>query len=261
MRGAIPESQSERRGQIAAALALLLGLALLRVAEPLPQIAGGLLALAGGLPLLTLAFRTLRRWQEERAADLAAARRRERKAQRREREALRRDAQKKESGIATGAEQKRRIAEAARQGAARAEAETEARQREEREQQIETEARRWTMQTEAERRAALTALLRQRGLEALPGAADDGELRFAGANRVALYLPAERRAEPADLERLQSLRVTRKAAKGYLISIGGFAPDTVRALRDAPSLTLADSYFLADWTLRETSATSTPSST
>ena len=70
--------------EILAAMALLFGLVLLRAPEPLLQVLGGLLALAGGIPLAALAARILRQWKDDRAADFADAQRKIRKAQRRE---------------------------------------------------------------------------------------------------------------------------------------------------------------------------------
>ena len=251
MRRAISKSQAGRQGEIAAVSALLFGLALLHATEPLLQVGGGLLALAGGIPLAALGYRTLRRWQSDRAADFAAAQRQARKAQRREREALKKEFREKETAAVTTAERKRQFAESERQKAAQAKADAETRARTEREQQIEAEVRRWQTLPEPERRAALTQLLRERGLEPLlNAAADERELRFAGAGRVALYLSANRRAAPADLERLQILRVKHKAPKGYLISVVGFAPEAVRALPDFPALAFADPYLLADWSLQ-----------
>ena len=235
------------RAEIAAAIALLFGLVLLHAAEPLLQVLGGLLALAGGIPLAALAVRILRQWKDDRAADFADAQRKVRKAQRRQRESAKKERALAERGIADEAERKRLSAEAAAQRAAQEAEAAAAQKRMEREQQIEAEAKRWQLFTEPEYRAALTSLLRQRGMEPLLTLANETELRFVGANRAAVFLPATRTAEPPDLERLQALRLKHKAAKAYLIAPGGFSEKALRSLPEFPALTFADAYLLANW--------------
>ena len=252
MRRITRKKQAGWQREIAAAMALLFGLVLLHAAEPLLQVLGGLLAMAGGIPLIALAVRTLRQWKEDRATDFADAQRKVRKAQRREREAVKKERALTERGISDEAERKRLSAEAAMQRAAQEAEAAETRKRWEREQQIEAEARRWQMLPNAEHRTALTDLLRQRGMAPLPNPANETEaeteLRFSGANRVALCLPQSRKAEPNDLERLNALRLKYKAAKAYLIAPAGFSPEAVRALPAFPALTFADAYILANWT-------------
>ena len=249
MRRVNRKNQAEWQREIAAAIALLFGLVLLRSSEPLWQVLGGLLALAGGIPLIALAVQILRQWNEDRAADFADAQRKIRKAQRRERESAKKERALAERGIADEAERKRLSVEAAQQRAAQEAEAIETRKRLEREQQTEAEALRWQALPEWEQRAVLTGLLRQRGMEPLPNPANEtkAELRFVGANRVALCLPQSRKAEPADLERLQALRLKHKAAKAYLVAPGGFSPEALGALPAFPALTLADAYFLANW--------------
>ncbi len=239
--------QAGWRGEIAAAIALLFGLVLLHAANPLLQVGGGLLALAGGLPLIALSVRILRQWRRDREADFAEAQRKVRKAARRERDAAKKDRVHSEQDIADAAERKRLAADALRERAEREREAAETQKRMERQQRIEAEARRWQSLTEAPRRAELTDLLQQRGMSPLPNATDADELRFAGSNRVALYLSADRQAELPDLERLHALRLKYKASKAYLIAPGGFAPDAVRRLPDYTAITLADANFLINW--------------
>ena len=254
MRRRVRKQQAEWRGEIAAAMALLLGLALLRAPEPLVQVGGGLLALAGGIPLTLLALRVMRQWRDDRAADFADAQRKVRKAERRRREAANKERVLKERGVMDKAERKRMSAEAALERAAREAEEAAAQKRREREQQMEAQARRWQILPEAERRAELTALLRSRGLEPLPNPVPETELRFAGSNRVALYLPAGQRAERADLERLHALRLKHKASKAWLIAPEGFAPQAVQTLPEFPALTLTDAHQIAKMMTDESNA-------
>ena len=250
MRRANRKIGAEPSREIALVVTLAVGLALFHTGEPLTQIAGGLLTLAGGIPLTARAGRLLRRWQRDRESDFAAVQQRERKKRRRERNTVQQERTRQKRQTALHAATRQAQGEAQRRQAERERDAVEADKRARIAQEIEAEAQKWKSLLEAERQDFVTARLKERGLEPLPEAVGGAALPFAGNGQAALWLPAGSKAQPSDLTRLEALRVEFLADAGWLLTADGFSPEIVPALRDYPALAFADPYILAHWKIQ-----------